>query len=459
MREQGRLAFEYELDEGNSRVTAFGGLPMVAEILEAFGVNAAIREHVKLGRAQRRFDAAAITKAVVLTMAAGGECIDDAERLREDSALQQLLGAAVPAAETIRQSLYEFHDSGAVEAARETCAAAGRKAYVPAENAALAGLAKAMRPLVAEVQRRWPTREATVDIDATIEESHKREALPHYLGGRGYQPQLAVWVEQDLIVRDEFRDGNVPAHMNMLAFVQGAFESLPESVKTRRCRGDQQLYSPEVLQWLASQGIEFAVAAQVREPLGRACAELPEQSWDLLEQREDTDVHVALVEYAPRAVNIEGLRYIGVRMTPRQSEMFDNRRVVYLAIATTRPGNAREVVRWFWGKAGTIEHAHDVVKNELGGGVPPCGRFGANAAWFRMATLTYNVLSVLRKVGPDDLRHARPKRLRYQLLTIPTTLISHARQVLARTSAQFRRARDLVAVRDRVWLAARLSPA
>jgi hypothetical protein len=35
-----------------------------------------------------------------------------------------------------------------------------------------------------------------VEGDATIIESHKREAQPHYEGGRGYQPVVAYWVEQ-----------------------------------------------------------------------------------------------------------------------------------------------------------------------------------------------------------------------------------------------------------------------
>lgn len=39
-------------------------------------------------------------------------------------------------------------------------------------------------------------------------------------------------------------------------------------------------------------------------------------------------------------------------------------------------------------KAGTVEMVHDVLKNELAAGVLPCGRFGANAAWLRLAVIT-----------------------------------------------------------------------
>jgi hypothetical protein len=64
--------------------------------------------------------------------------------------------------------------------------------------------------------------------------------------------------------------------------------------------------------------------------------------------------------------------------------------------------------------AGKIEAAHDVIKNELAGGVMPCGRFGANAAWRRLAVLTYNVLTALKRLAlPPELLTARPKRLDY----------------------------------------------
>jgi hypothetical protein len=162
---------------------------------------------------------------------------------------------------------------------------------------------------------------------------------------------------------------------------------------------------------------------------------------------------VAFVDYRPRELSdVAGLRYVGIRMTPRQEDLLDgSRKVFHLAIASTRAGAAPEVVRWYWGKAGTIEQVHDVVKNELGGGVPPCGRFGANAAWFRLAVLAFNILSVIRRLGPPELRKARPKRLRFRLFNLPATLVSHARYLVARISRTFRDAAQTLPLRNALW--------
>ena len=47
-------------------------------------------------------------------------------------------------------------------------------------------------------------------------------------------------------------------------------------------------------------------------------------------------------------------------------------------------------------------------------GVMPCGRFGANAAWLRLAVLTHNLMNALKRLAlPPELMPARPKRLRF----------------------------------------------
>ena len=47
------------------------------------------------------------------------------------------------------------------------------------------------RDLVQELARRAPEQKiATIDLDATVIESWKREAKATYQGGSGYQPQV-----------------------------------------------------------------------------------------------------------------------------------------------------------------------------------------------------------------------------------------------------------------------------
>jgi len=77
-----------------------------------------------------------------------------------------------------------------------------------------------------------------------------------------------------------------------------------------------------------------------------------------------------------------------------------------------------------------------VLKNELAAGVLPCGRFGANAAWLRLAVLAHNVMTALKRLAlPPELLSARPKRLRFLTFNTAGRLVHHARQTVLRLAA------------------------
>lgn len=454
---QGRLSFEYEQRADADKVTAWSGLPLLVEVMAAFGVPASIRENLKVFPSERRFDEERIVTALVLLLAAGGEYLDDLRLFKADKALARLLGFEMPSPETARQFLYEFHEDRLIE---EAAAGLGpnRKSYVPEENKALRGLGLVVRDLNAEVQRRWPATEATIDFDSTFQSSNKKEAKEHYLGGPGYQPMLATWVEQGLVVLDQFRDGNVAPHFDALGVVQEGFAALPGGIRTRRMRGDSAMYSVPLLKWLCSEKVDFAIGAHMREGLREKCAEVTEEKWAHLDARPDSVLHVVELDYKPKGwtAGDPTLRYFGIRITPIQNELFDEERSVkYLGVVSNRKLEAAELVRWYWAKGGTIEHVHDVLKNDLGAGVFPCGRFGANAAWLRICVLTHNLLRVIRAVGPAELKDSRPKRLRLHLFAIPALLRSHARRLVACVSGF---AASLLATRSALWGLPRLRP-
>jgi hypothetical protein len=70
----------------------------------------------------------------------------------------------------LRQFLFAFHDPTRIEAAQAQRAPAG-VAYIPAEHAALQGLGRVNVALVPGVAAQGKGRRATLDHDATIQES------------------------------------------------------------------------------------------------------------------------------------------------------------------------------------------------------------------------------------------------------------------------------------------------
>jgi hypothetical protein len=77
-------------------------------------------------------------------------------------------------------------------------------------------------------------------------------------------------------------------------------------------------------------------------------------------------------------------------------------------VVTNRAADGLTLLQWHREKAGTVEHIHHVLKNELAAIALPSGRFGANAAGFRLNTLTDNLLTALKRLTlPGDLRFVR----------------------------------------------------
>ncbi|MEP7272871.1 MAG: IS1380 family transposase [Acidobacteriota bacterium] len=443
------LAFEIDLEPVKETWTGRGGIPLVVETYRGLGIGASVNRNVKIKQRQRGFDEGTYVESFVILHAAGGECLDDFDYLREDGGLSELLGHELPSSAAARKFLYEFHEEERIEQAQQQLLP-GEIAYIPGESAALHGLAEVNRDLVQGVGQRCPDqRIATIDLDSTIVESSKREALPTYKGGRGYQPMLAVWAETDLIVADEFRDGNVPAIMKPLTVAKRAFACLPSTVEEFYFRGDSACQENELIDWLKDEEREggprgfigFAISARMTPALREAIKSgVAEKSWERIRDRDDSVIReCADVVYVSNheALTKEGkpLRYIAIRMRKMQGELFgDGSSVKHFAIVTNIwDWESEKLLNWQREKAGTIEAVHDVLKNELGAGVMPCGRFGANAAWLRLAVITHNVLTALKRlVLPPDLLTARPKRLRFLIFNTAGQVLHHARKMILR---------------------------
>jgi hypothetical protein len=469
---QGLLPDTVEVVERADTVTGRAGLPLVRETMRARGLEPTSTEPVQVRERPSGYSETEKIEALLLLLAAGGTCLEDIAVLQAEAGLRRLLARALPSADTLRHFRYACHDARLLARA-QAARPAGQGAYIPAANAPLQGLARVTTALVHRGAAQGQCHTATLDHDATLQERHTREAFPHYHGGRGYQPAAVYWGEQDdLVVADEYRDGNVPAGMATLPLIQRGFAALPPTVPRFGFRADSACYDERTLQWLADPArpggpagpIGFTISADRTEALHAVCAAVPEQTWQRFAERPDETVHCTEVEFFPGdwPKLAAPLRYVVLRIRKRQGVLCaSGSDTKSLAIVSNRwelPPAA--LLRWHWEKAGTIELVHAITKNELGAAVPPCGRFGANAAGYRLSLLTYNVLSALKSLAlPPHLSTARPKRLRFTVFTLAGRLVPRARQLRVRVGAAAEQLAGLIAARQRLALVAQALPA
>lgn len=428
-----RLPFEIDDTLDPTLVTGRAGVPLVIELFRQLGVAQAIDAHVAVKQRQRGLPPSQLVESLIALWTSGGDRCQDLTLLREDQALATLLGHPLPAATTVRDFLEAFHVEGG------PLWTAGPQATIPLESAPLAGLDRANRTLVAGLQRGARETTATLDVDATLVESHKDAATVAYDGTRGYQPVVVLWAEQDVILADQFRDGHVPAGCGNVRVLEQAVATLPQGVKHLALRADSALYETEVLRWCEAKQITYAISADLSEPLKAEIRRLPESAWQVEREEADAIRAWAEVPYVPEDGDHRKdrpcvRRYLAVRVQKRQGSLFaDGSAVHYFAVVTNRTESGLALLQWHREKAGTVEHTHHVLKNELAAAALPSGKFGANAAWFRLNALTYNLLTALKRLTlPGDLRTARPKRLRFLLFNTVGKVVAHARQTLLR---------------------------
>ncbi len=343
---QGLLAFQYEQEKGSTGMTGLSGLMTYLELMQAAGLRSSVERHVRLReRGQGWTDSQMIISLMLLNLA-GGESVSDLDLLEKDRGLCRMFREfetcgmrlserralekrwrverrrSVPSESAVFRYLERFHDAGE-ESMREA-----HRAFIPAPNGAMKGLRKVNADLVGFAQSRSPQTEATLDMDATLVETRKQEALPSYKKYRAYQPLITYWSEAELIVHSEFRDGNVPAGHQQLRVLIEALGRLPAGVEKVMLRSDTAGYQRELLRYCAEGGderfgvIEFAVGVDVTTEFRRAVSEVAEQDWQTLyrkvgEHRVDTGQQWADVNFMPNWIgyskNSPEYRFIATR--------------------------------------------------------------------------------------------------------------------------------------------------
>src|SRR5271166_6580470 len=301
---QGVLGFQYEAETSSGGLTSLAGLPLYLDLIHASGLGAAIRQQVHVAGGQGWLDIQMVLAVIFLNLA-GGACVEDLERLETDSGFAAILRAierdllsraerrslkwrwrrarerTVPSPSALSAWLERFHDPSAPQAVAGT-------AFIPAVTEALQGLWRVNQALLGFLQTHQPATAATaatLDMDATLIETHKRDALHCYKGFKAYQPLNCWWAEQGAMLYSEFRDGNVPAGHEQLRVLRDSLRHLPASVKKVALRSDTAGYQAELLLYCGEGKdprfgvIDFAIGADVTEAFRRAVMATAESAW------------------------------------------------------------------------------------------------------------------------------------------------------------------------------------
>jgi len=460
------------------------------------------RRHLHIRPDGGRWSDARFALTVILLNLVGGDCVEDVEALERDPGLRELLLKletfgldrkearalvrrrkneerrsakagrpirALPSRTVVREGLSAFHNA-AEEEKREP-----HTAFIPAPNEPLRALYRVNQELVAFQQKHAPQRAATLDMDASLIETYKKDALFCYQHFRAYQPFQVYWSEQKLLLHSEFRDGNVPAGHEQHRVLVESLAMLPAGVDKVCLRSDTAGYQWELMKYCAEGRderfgvIDFAIGVDVSPDFRKAVAQVAEADWQPLSRHVNGRLVAdgqqwAEVCFVPqdiqRSKNGPSYRFLAIREPFQQTELLlpepatkaaktetqlpfptmdfgpasDRRRYKLFGVVTNRldvPGD--EIIHWLRERCGKSEEVHAILKTDQAGGQLPSTLFGANAAWWAFAVISFNLVAILKALALDkEWADARMKRLRLHLFSLPGQVLLHARQLTVR---------------------------
>ena len=499
---QGILPFKYENDKQKSEMTGFGGLPVYLDLAQAAGLPKSIDRNLKASSDSQGWTDSQVVMSLILLNLAGGDCVNDVNRLESDKGLCRIIKRVqkhdmsrkqkrifarrfrkgqqrvIPSPSAVFRYLSFFHN-GEQEELREP-----GKAYIPDANKHLEGFAKTNKDFLSFVQKHNGKSTATLDMDATLIETNKSEALYCYKGFKSYQPLNTWWSEQELVLHTEFRDGNVPAGYDQLRVFKEALMCLPEDIKKVRVRSDTAGYQHDLLKY-CDMGknkrfgkIEFAIGCNVTPEFKKAVSEVPDSEWrpltrDVNGEEVKTRREWAEVCFVPNAIghSKKGLEYryiatreliaeqliipgtIEDREDPFPTMSMESKKYKVFGIVTNMDWAGQELIPWLNKRCGKSEEAHSIMKEDLAGGKLPSDDFGVNAAWWWIMILALNLNNAMKSlVLGKSWISKRMKAIRFHLINLPARVMERSRGLFVRLPKDHPSLEWLINIRSRIVL-------
>lgn len=402
MIKQTQLKFKVGLTK--DEITPRSGLAVLSEFLRGYGVKGLIDKHMPAPGSNRGYVAWSYVEPLMLMLYGGGRHIEDLREIAEDKGLRRLIGLKdIPSASTVGDWLRRMGSGSGLNSLNRVIDAVTTKALVLDE-----------------------CQEYTLWSDPTLIEAEKADAKMSYEGFKGYRPIMTAFKELPVIAYHAFRDGN--AMGGTKEAVEAAYRVLPEGKRIRHASLDSEFYTADVMNFLTKQGTTFAIAADkdvaVREAIKGLC------SWRPFKTAEGiaTDREIAETVHTMNRTE-EAFRLVVLRWRNEQPGLFNPSEYCYHAIATSLKCSAEEVV-WEYNGRGQMENYIKELKGGFNMESLPSGDFGANAMWFALGVLTYNMFVLQKKhLLPEEFRTKTIGTLRWSLIGIAGKVVRHGRRL------------------------------
>ena len=395
--------FPFKLTSTEDKITANAGLCLFGEFLHSQRFSKLVDENVCGFKSNHSYKPSEYVVPLLLMLHGGGRYIEDVREIANDEALLQLLQiSSIPSSSAIGDWLRFIGDV----------------------KGGLSGLSNCNRTILKRGLKRTSKKEFTLDIDATQIVAEKQSARITYKGEQGYMPIVGHIQETGMVIHEEFRDGNVSPSTRNLCFINKCCAKMPKGKKIARFRADSASYQAKIFNWCEKNNIKFAIGGRMDEAVKTIIKELKEEKWEKYQDSSSITKVAHCMQKTKKAFDLIIIR------RPVQLALFntnDDEYNRYTLIATNIKGEPASIVRWYNQRGEASENRIKELKIGFSMEYMPCGTTKANAVFFRIGVLAYNLFKMFKMAAiPTEWERHTIQTIRWKFYQTAGKLVMHA---------------------------------
>ena len=400
----------FKVSKTNDEITAYSGLALYAEILRGLRVGKLANQYFPKPGSQKGYQPSQYVEPIVLLFLLGGTYLEDIRKLSVDRALGRICEwGKLPSSDGIGNYL---------------------KRHVVEKQRGLERLHKMMHQKFLKGTSR---KSHTLDIDAFSIFANKDSAQMTYKGEKGYMPIVGHLSELDWCIGYEFREGNVSPNTRILPFLKTCLANLPKGHRVKNVRMDGAGYQSEVFNFLDKGKIKFTITGCKNSDMMREIRLIKKADWRPFKDKNGFTTDRNIAEGFAQMGETDYFRIVIQRWENPNPDLFENSDgYCYHVICTNyseEEKSTEEIVYWHNGRAAS-ELYHRELKTGFNLHYLPCDHTGANALWFALGILAYNIHIFARTFClPQKCSRMGIQRLRFEWIQLAGKVVSHARQM------------------------------
>lgn len=422
--------------QSKTKLTDRGSLALVDEFMTGLKFTQELDKVLPLPGSGRGISYTDFVQTLILHFTDGGRHLEEIQDIKDDTGFLSLIQMEqMPGSDAVGKWLRRFGEKCGTE-------------YIE----------KANDFLVERYIRESNQQSFVLDIDSTFIVSNKGDATYSYKHEKSYHPMLGFLSDgsdEPICSYTKFRQGNASAQTDILETIQHTQSIFGVDRRISDVRIDSAGYQSKIVDYCQDNSLNYSITADQDVSVKQAIKTIPANTWKPLHDRLDgfkTKREVAEINHTMNNSN-HCFRLIVQRELKEIPDIFGTYRYYCIITNIGNDEKTAEEVVWHHQGRGNCERYIEDTKYGVNLRFVPCGQFEANALYYCIGILTFNLLKLMQMmVLPKPQLKRTVLSLRKGFFRMVAKVTSSKRRWELQIDKHIQHIRQIIRVREKIWL-------